>query len=303
MLISLEKYGISPDNGFLSTHPPLQSFSDPYYAPWDQIATNLHQLIQSEKLEQAVHDLQPLDPHHLDTDVNLQRAYTVLAFLIHGFVWSSSPPRVVIPSQLSEPFLQVCEKVGMRPVISYAGLCLWNWRLRDPEACFDLENMDMIASFTGTRGEAAFYHVPVLIEQIGGRLVSTLLSAVEAVITKHASVEIRVLAALEGTAKTIVEMGDQLSKLYTILDADFFYHELRPFIGGGKGMEEKGLPRGIVFRRSNAEEVEARYAGGSAIQSSLFPFLDHMLGVQHNDAMFKVGPFRCQSAKCPGAPG
>ena len=287
-MLNPEVYGVSRILGFLSPNRPLRSLPDTYYAPWDDLSPRLPDLLKNQQLEQAIADLPTLDTARLQSDLELQRAYTNLAFLVHGYVWSRSSPCMAIPPQLSDPFLQVCAKLGMRPVVSYAGLCIWNWQSPDVAAVPELNSMEMIASFTGTRGEAAFYHVPVLVEYVGGHLVGTLLDAMHAIESGTANIGAVVLAALQDASKTIEQMGKELAKLYPVLDADFFYHELRPFIGGGKGMEDKGLPRGIVFVKSNGEEVEARFAGGSAAQSSLFPFLDHALGVQHEDAMFGV---------------
>src|SRR3546814_19862982 len=59
------------------------------------------------------------------------------------------------------------------------------------------------------------------------------------------------------------------------------YHELRPFFSGGKGMEDKGLPRGVVFRRVDGSERSAKCVGGSAGQSCLFQALDCVRGVRH----------------------
>jgi len=52
---------------------------------------------------------------------------------------------------------------------------------------------------------------------------------------------------------------------------------------GGKGAVDKGLPSGMVFQRSDGSEEAAQCIGGSAAQSSLFPFLDSVLGVKHDE--------------------
>ncbi|KIW07824.1 hypothetical protein, variant [Verruconis gallopava] len=254
-------FGISPKHGFLSSQPPLSSFKNKYYEPWDDLISNLPVFIKSNQLFQKISELPLLRTAHLDSDLEYQRAYVVLAFLVHGFVWSGTPPREVIPAQLAEPFLTVCEKLGLKPVLSYAGLCLWNWKLQDPRAGFELENMDTI----------------------GGHLMHLLLGASNAA---KASQRDAVVEALKKTEKTIISMGNELSKLYPVLKADFFYNELRPFIAGGKDMEEKGLPRGMIFLRSNGKKEEYKLPGGNAGQSSLFQFVDCLLGVVHEDPIF-----------------
>ncbi|KAK3709359.1 Indoleamine 2,3-dioxygenase [Vermiconidia calcicola] len=259
---------------------PLRAFDDPYYEPWDNINSQLSTLISSGTLDEAVEKIPLLKTDRLDSELEYRRAYVVLAFLVHAHVWSRKPPNECIPAQIAEPFLEVCNYLRLGPVLSYAGLCSWNWTILETGS-LDLRHMETLSSFTGTRGEAAFYHVPVLIEREGGSLVHLLIGAVRAAADGS---RMMVLSALEETAERLARMGEHLGKMYSRLDSRFFYHELRPFFAGGKGMEDKGLPRGMVFQRSNGSELHCKFTiGGSAAQSSLFHFLDCMLGVVHRD--------------------
>lgn len=281
-----EDYGVSPKYGFLSPDAPATAFKDPYYQPWDDLIARLSTLISGGELEKAVGALPLLNTSKLRIDVEHRRAYVLLAFLIHGYVWCRSPPNRRVPPQLAEPFLEVCATLGMEPVLSYAGLCSWNWCILN-DGGMTLENMQTLANFTGTRGEAAFYHVPVLIEAEGGHLVHLLLDAMKEAQQGRPQV---VVDALNETKASLVRMGAHLSKFYGTLEPHFFYHQLRPFLAGGNGMEEKGLPNGMILQRSDGSEKALKLVGGSAAQSSLFPFLDLALGVKHEDrTVFDVG--------------
>lgn len=176
----------------------------------------------------------------------------------------------------------------MQPVISYAGLCTWNWSLINPDDGWAVDNMSTLASFTGTKGEAAFYHIPVLTEYEGGHLIHLLLDALRAASSTAPNWQGSVIAALNSATSAFERMSSQMAKLYPRLDPSFFYHEHRPFMAGGNGMEEKGLPRGMVFQKSDGTETEKKLVGGSAVQSPLFPFLDYVLGVGHRDEVFTV---------------
>ncbi|KAK2608485.1 Indoleamine 2,3-dioxygenase [Conoideocrella luteorostrata] len=286
-VVNLGKFGLSKTLGFLSDERPLRSFSNPYFTPWDDINVELPELIASHAIYDKVQQLPLLSSSELSTELEFRRAYVVLAFTIHGYIWSGSKdgqPLDQVPPQLAEPFLAVCESIGLRPVLSYAGLCLWNWSTcnradESVQAGFpDLPQMQSISSFTGTRGEDAFYHVPVLNEAEGGPLVSLLLNAVAA--PKAADAPF-VTHALHDAADAFVRMGTHLPKLHSVLDADMFYHILRPFFSAGSGMEDKGLPRGVVFQMRDGSQHNVKYVGGSAGQSALFQFLDMVLGVEH----------------------
>jgi indoleamine 2,3-dioxygenase len=212
---SLPTYFISATHGFLSPNPPILNFSNKYYKEWDDIIAKLPSLISSQKLHNAIQQLPTLNTTFLSTDLEIQRAYTILGFLVHAYINSTPNPTNLLPLQLSDPFLAVCGELGMRPVLSYAGLCLWNWSTDAgtiPEAgkLHDLQHLNSIASFTGSRGEDAFYHVPVLIEAEGGPLIPLLLNA----LVKAEEGDITfVIKALEKCSKTLGRMGEHFDEV------------------------------------------------------------------------------------------
>jgi indoleamine 2,3-dioxygenase len=308
----IEDYGISAELGFLSSQCPAASFGDcgghgSSYARWDELMARLPRLISSRTHRSEIRALPTLDAGELaSSEAALHRAYVVLGFLIHAYVWGGrgEEPVEIVPPQLAVPFLDVCSRLGMHPVLSYAGLCLWNWKARHDagaprggEGFFELDQLEGLASFTGTRGEDAFNHVPVLVEATGGPLIPLLLDAVSVFtdttnnnnnnnnstnnnkITRDAAAYVR--EALANASKIIAAMGRHLAKLYSTVDAQMFYHELRPFLAGGKSMEKSGLARGFVFQLADGTELPVQHGGGSAAQSSLFHFLDAILGVEH----------------------
>lgn len=304
--LDLEGYGLSRGLGFLSDSTPSTAFSAKGFSRWDELINELPELISCKSLRRAIHGLPLLDVCELCTEADQRRAYVVLGFLIHGYVWMDLPHDIdmdaaTVPPQLAEPFLLICEILGMELVLSYAGLCLWNWSTQNGtygpgSSVFELEHLTSLGSFTGTRGEDAFYHVPVLIEAEGGPLVSLLWDALQ-----HSQMEDVdfVTGALRDCAETIVRMKGHLPRLYSALDADLFYRHLRPFLSGGKGMESQGLPRGFVFRRSDGSCLDVKCVGGSAAQSSLFQYLDMVLGVNHEgsgdavESLFEVSEHCC----------
>lgn len=292
------EHGICPKLGFLSPARPLTAFANKYYSDWDRIAAQFPRLIESRQLATHIRLLPILSVIHLENELEYRRAYVVLGFLIQAHVWGSAAqtPSELVPSQLAEPFLAVCQELGVQSILSYSGLVLWNWTTIDSarnDGQFpDLAELTSLVSFTGTRGEDAFYHVPALVEADGGPLIPLLLKATEAA---QANDFTFVQEALETCTARLAKLGKHLAKLYGVLDADMFYHQLRPFLAGGKGMESKGLPRGIVFQRADGSEVEVKCIGGSAAQSSLFPFLDHLLGVEHEEAKSSVSVFQVRT--------
>lgn len=92
---SLADYGISPDYGFLSPEPPLETLPDLYYAKWEAVVANLQPLLLSKRIRQVVDRLPILSTEHLHTDAEWRRAYVVLVFMLHSYVWGGERPAEV----------------------------------------------------------------------------------------------------------------------------------------------------------------------------------------------------------------
>jgi len=276
--IILREFDISPSLGFLPSSPPLARLPEEYN-PWEQVASDLPGLIaQQGQLRKTIESLPTIETTYLTSHPQWRRAYVLLAFMTHGYVWGPGGTVATVPPALSEPFLQVCTHLGMQPVLSYAGLCLWNWETTKSEASpsHDLCNLRTFASFTGTADEAAFYLVPVMVEAKGGHLVASLLNAIEA--GTRGDWE-DVSAALEHCEGVIRQMSDVLGLLNSNCDPMVFFERLRPFLAGLE----------VKFARANGAEMHVKCVGGSAAQSTLFMSIDRLLGVKHHSTLFQVG--------------
>lgn len=267
ILAELEEYGVSRKTGFV---PDQGSKRLPHlYQPWEDLATSLPvKLASGAPLDDFV-SLPAFPVEHLCQEHQWQRAYIVLAFLIHAVVHGHH--QTTVPVVLAEPFLIVCSHLGVQPVLSYAGLCLYNWSRCDDQKL--LHGLRSEMSFTGTLDEAAFYLVPVLVELVGGHLpdllTRTLIAAAEGDwgLVAH---------NLNNCSKTIKAMPDVLGEL-SLCHPQVFYEQVRPYIAGID----------VAFERTNDIPLQVKQAGGSAVQSSLFMFLDHVLGVTHDFAILK----------------
>lgn len=92
---ALADYGISPDHGFLPSEPPLEALPDPYYAKWEWIASNLESLQHSGRMRDVVNRLPILQTKYLHSEDEWRRAYVVLTFMLHGYVWGGKTPEEV----------------------------------------------------------------------------------------------------------------------------------------------------------------------------------------------------------------
>lgn len=275
----LSDYGIDPQRGFLPPELPLTSLPDPYYAKWETTLEKVQALILSRRIRTVVQRLPILSTGYLHTEAEWQRAYVVLTFLLHAYVWGGDVPEEIIPPALSIPLLEVCEHLDMPPVATYAAVCLWNYKpIFADEPVDDLENLAVINTLTGSTDEQWFYLVSVAIEARGAPMLPLMLEAVAAARRGDSAV---VTSCLQELAQCITEITVIMQRLYEHCDPHVFYHKVRPFLAGSKNMGDAGLPRGVMFDVGTGVTEFRQYGGGSNAQSSLVQFFDIVLGIEH----------------------
>ncbi|PYI07907.1 IDO-domain-containing protein [Aspergillus sclerotiicarbonarius CBS 121057] len=242
---ALADYGISPDHGFLPPERPLEILPDPYYAKWEWVVSNLQALLTSRRIRDVVDHMSLLSTSYLHSEGEWRRAYVVLVFMLHGYVWGGSRPAEKIPPQLTVPLFDVCEHLGLPPVATYAG-----W----------------------------FYLVSVAIEARGAPSIPLVLQAIAAA---RAGNSLVVTECLQRLAEVLDEVGALLERMYEHCDPYVFYHRIRPYLAGSKNMADAGLPNGLLYDDGSGEPVYRQYGGGSNAQSSLIQFFDIALGIEH----------------------
>ncbi|CAE8681656.1 unnamed protein product, partial [Polarella glacialis] len=67
--------------------------------------------------------------------------------------------RNTVPPQLARPWLEVCRRLQMPAVLTAGATDLWNWRLKDAAGPWELSDMDLLTSLTGTSTERMFLSV------------------------------------------------------------------------------------------------------------------------------------------------
>jgi indoleamine 2,3-dioxygenase len=94
-LPNLADYGISEQYGFLPPEPPLQILPNPYYSHWEAIVGNLQALLLSRRLRTVIQKLPILETSRLRSPAEWRRAYVLLAFMTHGYIWGGDVPAEV----------------------------------------------------------------------------------------------------------------------------------------------------------------------------------------------------------------
>ncbi|KAL8844938.1 MAG: hypothetical protein Q9176_000610 [Flavoplaca citrina] len=275
----LKDYGISPQYGFLPMELPLEILPDPYYNQWEAIVANLQALLLSKRLRAVIRNTPVLSTSRLQHLAEWRRAYVLLSFMAHAYIWGGDTPEEKVAPPISIPYLQVCKILELPPVATYSAVCLWNFKpiFRD-EPIDSLDNLSTLATYTGSLDESWFYLVSVAIEARGAPLIPLMLDAIAAARRNDSRT---VITCLQSFAERLDELGSILQKMYENCDPHVFYHRIRPFLAGGKNMAEAGLPNGVLFDDGTDEQEYRQLGGGSNAQSSLIQFFDIILGIEH----------------------
>ncbi|KAL9096030.1 MAG: hypothetical protein Q9165_001552 [Trypethelium subeluteriae] len=273
-------YDVSLHHGFLPSDIPLERLPGLCYNKWEAIVKNLQALILSRRLRGVVEALPVLSTDYLQSEPEWRRAYSVLAFIAHAYIWGGDSPVDRVPPTISVPFLATCIHLELPPVATYAGVCLWNWKpLFDDEPIDNLENLSTLQTFTGSIDESWFYLVSVAIEARGAPIIPLMLSAIAAARQNDTFI---VTECLRSFAERLDELGSLLQRMYESCDPHVFYHRIRPFLAGSKNMADAGLPNGVIFDNGTGERQEyVEFSGGSNAQSSIIQFFDIILGIEH----------------------
>lgn len=156
---------------------------------------------------------------------------------------------------------------------------MWNYALKSPHS--EITNPDelrVLHTFTGTRDEEWFYLISTTIEASGAAVILELLRCIKAVEEKDSTT---VASSLQNATTGIEKLGRLLDRMHEHCDPQVFYHNIRPFLAGSKGMVFAGMPKGVFYDTGDSSAQWRQYSGGSNAQSSLIQFFDIALGVNH----------------------
>lgn len=93
--VNLAEFGVSTRNGFLPDQPPLRELSNQYYESWEIVLSQLPTLLKTSSLRSEVDQLPVLSTSHLISESEWQRAYLILSFFTHSYIWEAGGPSQV----------------------------------------------------------------------------------------------------------------------------------------------------------------------------------------------------------------
>lgn len=239
-------------------------------------------LLLAGRLKEVVDDLPILDVAELRNDTQRRRAFLVLSFLAHGYVWGEAQTSPTIPASIAVPWDAVSRALEVRPVCSHASVCLWNWRPLFAQEPLSLSNLSTQHTFTGSTDESWFYLVSTAMEARGAPTLPIILQCIQA--ARQESIA-EVTYNLRALAIHLDDMAIALTRMHDKCDPHIFYHKIRPYLAGWKNMADAGLPNGLHYEgcEDTPDGAVRQYSGGSNAQSALIHMLDIALGVEHRE--------------------
>jgi len=276
--IYLPDFQISPETGFMPATPPLSRLPAHYFAPWEDLAGQLPQLIQSKQLRAEVDKLPELDfnSETLQSEEEWRRAYTLLCFIGQSYIWMDGQKGIIdkVPRKIAVPWCEVSKHLDMKPVGCYASTTLYNYALRDPSGPWAAENLYATNTFTGTKDESGFYMTFILIELAA----VPALRAIEQVYRDMSNYcNDGVQQCLQTMQKSLYNMRRNMKLMFEQCDPVTFYVHIRPFQAGSKGFDV--FPNGICYE--GVDSLFHQYHGANAGQSSVIYAIDTTLGTRH----------------------
>lgn len=318
----LQKYHVDPYRGFLPATDPAERISLEKYFIWEDVADELSKFLglMLPQARDILSQLPKLSTDEIVEEKDLYRAHFLLALFAHAFVWGGVPALDYIPESIAVPLWEVSKRLQVPAALCYFDIVLNNWRRLDDEGVIGVTNIATLNNFFGGRDESWFYLISVEIEAVGAKSViplyqmnssiSAYLKASEGKVNiesaEYLTLANEAIECLDVTESAIKATIDSLRHMRHGCEPFIFYNRVRPFLAAWKS--NPAVPNGVrylgviehldISSREyttpdiSADEIavnpNARYPyqlfnGGSAAQSTLLPFFDIFLGVDHSE--------------------
>ncbi|XP_071079876.1 myoglobin [Haliotis cracherodii] len=267
--IQLSKYHVSKDIGFLLE--PLQDVLPDYFEPWNRLAKSLPELVASHKFRDAVKEMPLLDQSKLAGYRQKRLAHLQLVLITSGYLWQEGEGGAVqrLPECVSKPLWNVSNDLGLKPVLTYADICLTNCKVKNGD-------IEVMYNLPGGAGTEWFLKVSGLVELAFGKSGQAVQNVLDGV---KANDKAKMASGFTDLTATIGNMQTALARMNENLTPEHFYNGVRPFLNGFGGPASP-ISGGLVYEGVSDKPVTM--IGGSAAQSSTMQVLDGLLGITHS---------------------
>ncbi len=246
------------------------------------IASELPKLLLTNKVQTTINNLKKDDfsvdlliNKENEKEINLAMAH--LSFIAHAFIWGGKKPEKILPEVVSDPWVKLSKYLGRPPILSYASYCLDNWYKINDDKPIALDNVALINNFLGGVDEDWFVTIHVCIEDAASEAID---SAYKLSKLHENSKTEEFLLNLNRINNSLKKVNEIFSKMPEKCDPYIYYHRVRPYIFGTK--DNPDLKKGLIYENQYNNEPQF-FRGETGAQSSIIPFLDGALGIEHTN--------------------
>ncbi len=260
-------------SGFLPREDPLTEL--PKEFSWlDELGASLPLLINSGGVRKTLSLVRPVQLSGLRSEPEINRALMIYSFLASAYVHAPGEKTADrIPAGIAVPLVELSKIVGRPPIMSYPDYALNNWKIKNGRLPITAKNLELLQKFSGATDETWFIVEHVEIEAEAAPALYAINMAKAAVKENNSHLVSRWLrimyASLEKMNKTMKRMTEGCSP-------DVYYHSVRPYLFGFKGVFYEGYGSVKGRRRTLRGETGA--------QSSIVPALVAALHIEHSSA-------------------
>ncbi|KAL3985199.1 Indoleamine 23-dioxygenase family protein [Acanthocheilonema viteae] len=268
----LKYFEIDQNIGFLLPNPLTKLPKK--FEPWHHIADEIQELIENHMLEDRLQQVPVITTDTLKTNNELRLAHLLLTTLAAGYVWQDGPDkaRLIVPANISLPLFDVCNRLGLKPIICHASACLANWKPIEGMTVFNAAMIDIITfRFVQHPGNRWFF---TLTAQIEAELAEAICAITSACL--HGKIE---ESTMQHIYNAVTKATSTIQCMEEHVPPDIFYNGFRHFLSGytQNALAEQG---GVIFEGKENLGPQP-LSGGSAAQSSTFHAIDAFLGIKH----------------------
>lgn len=272
MLLALD---IHADYGFLSQNPATQLPAD--FAPIMEIIRDLPYLIlfNASALREEIKRLPLLSIDDLYPQ-EVRLASLFYDMLKNAYVHKENGVSLV-PKNIAVPAVRLAEKLNVDifskpPVLGYNSYVLDNCKKKQNTAPFYAENLEPIATFTGTKSEKSFIIAHAIIEKRAAPGIQAVCDLRQATREKKSTAASHLLSQL---ANSMRDMREVFYFLTNTVSPELYRRNIRPWLMSFTNVVYEGI--------WEYEKRPSSFRGASGAQSPTIPAFDAALEIRYEN--------------------
>ncbi len=202
----------------------------------------------------------------------LRLYYLRVGFLASAYVNQvGEPVERVLPSNIARPLVDVCQRLGRPPILSYDGYALYNWKRFNQEQPIALGNIDTVQNFVHLYDEHWFILIHVEIEALAAEVLDAVAEVAQATPDR---LQEKVNISLARIAASVNQQAEVLRRIPEKMDPALYFRTFRPYI---RFFED--------VRYAGVDMPPMQFRGETGAQSSIMPLLEAFLKLPHKPSI------------------